>query len=423
MEQLRTKDDANKKAETFLQTEQIEENENRKSTQRIIELSDGRKITLIGTAHVSAESIEEVQNTIKELQPDCVCIELDEKRAESIKNPQKYANLDIVKVLKNHQGFLLLANLILSSFQRRMGQNVGVKPGDEMLAAMNVANEMEIPTKMVDRPIQITLRRAWAKNSFWGKSKLLGTLLSSAFSKEEVSEDEIEKLKKGNEMDSMMSELSDYMPVVKEVLIDERDKYLASNIFTAEGKNIVAVLGAGHLNGVVSHIKAFADKTENEDVSNISKVPPKSIGGKIALWIIPVIIIGLIVVGFIYGGAKAGSQMLSTWFLWNGIPAAVMSLLSMAHPLTILVAFVSAPFTSLCPFVGVGFVTGIVQAIICKPKIKDMQTLQDDVSSIKGWYKNRILRVLLVFIFSSIGSTFGTFAGGGKLIKIFTTIE
>jgi len=384
---------------------------------------NGRTITLIGTAHVSAESITEVENKIKEINPDCVGIELDEKRADSIQNPDKYSQLDIIKVLKNHQGFLMIANLILASFQRRMGQNTGVKPGDEMLAAIKVAEELNIPTSMIDRPIQITLKRAWAKNSFWGKCKLLATLLSSAFSKEEVSEDEIENLKKGNEMDSMMNELANYLPVIKEVLIDERDRYLASKIWSSQGNNIVAVLGAGHLNGVVATLEKLAAGEINADVSDIDSIPPKSVGSKIGVWIIPAIILGLIIAGFIYGGAKAGTKMLSTWFLWNGIPAAIGTLLAAGNPLTVLIAFVSAPFTSMCPFIGVGFVTGIFQAVICRPKVSDMETLQDDVSSLKGWYKNRILRVLLVFILSSIGSVIGTFAGGGNMIKIFTEIE
>ena len=188
-------------------------------TQRVLSLN-GKTITLIGTAHVSAESITEVENTIRELKPDSVAIELDDKRADSIKNKDKYSQLDIIQVLKKHQGFLLLANLVLASFQRRMGQNVGVKPGDEMLAGIRVAEELGIPTVMADRPIQVTLRRAWAKNNLWGKSKLIAALLSSAFSKEEMSAQEIEDIKEKNEMDSMMKELADYMPVVKEVLID-----------------------------------------------------------------------------------------------------------------------------------------------------------------------------------------------------------
>ncbi len=391
-------------------------------TQKKLELN-GRTITLVGTAHVSKESIEEVENTIREIKPDCVGIELDEKRADSIQNPDKYSQLDIVKVLKRHEGFLLLTNLILASFQRRMGLNVGVKPGDEMLAAMNVAKEMNIPSVMVDRPIQITLKRAWGKNSFWGKCKLLALLLSSAFSKEEVEASEIENLKNSSEMDSMMQELSKEMPVIKTVLIDERDKFLASKIWASQGNNIVAVLGAGHLPGVEAHLQKLAAGEESADVEEISQLPPKGLAGKILVWLIPAIIIGLIVAGFVYGGAKAGTQMLTSWFLWNGIPAAVMSLIGLAHPLTILVAFVGAPFTSLCPFIGIGFCTAIVQAIICKPRVSDMETLQDDVTSLKGFYKNRVLRILMIFILSSLGSSVGTFVGGADIIGQLNSLK
>lgn len=391
-------------------------------TQKVLELN-GRKITLIGTAHVSKESIDEVTQTINTLNPDCVAIELDEKRADSIQNAERYSQLDIIKVLKRHEGFLLLANLILSSFQRRMGLNVGVKPGDEMLAAINTANEMNIPSVMVDRPIQITLKRAWTKNSFWGKCKLFALLISSAFSKEEVDPSEIENLKNSSEMDSMMGELAKEMPVIKKVLIDERDEYLASKIWDAHGENIVAVLGAGHLPGVEKHLHKLAAGEEKSDVTEISEIPPKSVLSKIAAWIIPALIIGLIAAGFVYGGRKAGAQLLTTWFLWNAIPAALLSIIALAHPITILVAFVAAPFTSLCPFIGIGFCTAIVQALVCKPKVSDMESLQDDVGSIKTLYKNRILKVLLVFVLSTLGSALGTFAGGSnviaKLLSIF----
>lgn len=391
-------------------------------TQKVLELN-GRKITLIGTAHVSKESIDEVTQTINTLNPDCVAIELDEKRADSIQNAERYSQLDIIKVLKRHEGFLLLANLILSSFQRRMGLNVGVKPGDEMLAAINTANQMNIPSVMVDRPIQITLKRAWAKNSFWGKCKLFALLISSAFSKEEVDPSEIENLKNSSEMDSMMGELAKEMPVIKKVLIDERDEYLASKIWDAHGENVVAVLGAGHLPGVEKHLQKLAAGEEKSDVTEISEIPPKSVLSKIAAWIIPALIIGLIAAGFVYGGRKAGAQLLTTWFLWNAIPAALLSIIALAHPITILVAFVAAPFTSLCPFIGIGFCTAIVQALVCKPKVSDMESLQDDVGSIKTLYKNRILKVLLVFVLSTLGSALGTFAGGSnviaKLLSIF----
>lgn len=381
---------------------------------------NGRTITLIGTAHISADSITEVENTIKELKPDCVAVELDDKRADSITNKDKYRQFDIVQVLKRGEGFLLMANLILASFQRRMGANVGVKPGDEMLAGMNVAKELNIPVVLADRAIQTTLKRAWAKNSFWGKCKLLSMLIASAFSNEEMSAEEIEDIKNKNEMDSMMAELSDYLPMVKTVLIDERNEYLATKIWQAEGNSVVAVLGAGHLDGVEEYLKKLAANEVQASLDEYDVIPKKSVVGKIFGWLIPAAIVALIVAGFIYGGAQLGSQMILSWVLWNGCCAALLTLLAAGHPLTILVAFISAPITSLCPFIGCGFVTAIVQAMVCKPKVKDMETLQDDVT-LKGFYTNRILRVLLVFILSSLGSSVATFVSGadiiGKLVK------
>ena len=388
-------------------------------TRKVLELN-GRKITLVGTAHVSKESIEEVCSTIKELNPDCVAVELDEKRADSIQNKEKYSQLDIVKVLKKNEGFLLLANLVLASYQRRMGLNIGVKPGDEMLAALNTAKEMNIPFTLVDRPIQITLRRAWGKNSLFGKCKLLSALIASAFSKEEISEADIEGLKNQNEMDSMMAELAKYMPVIKQVLIDERDQYLASKIWESKGNNIVAVLGAGHLPGVEAHLQKIASQQEKTDVSEISVIPKKSIAARIIPWIIPAAVIALLVLGFIHGGKDAGLDNIITWIGWNGTLAALGTLIAGGNIVTVFAAFVLAPITSLCPVIGVGLFTGIIQASITKPKVTDIETLQDDIASLKGFYKNRILKVLLVFILSSLGSTAGTFIGGADIISNIT---
>ena len=382
----------------------------------------GRKIVLIGTAHVSKESIAEVKNEIESLKPDCVAVELDEKRYNSMMDPESWKNLDIVKVLKRREGFLMLANLVLSSFQKRMGKNVGVKPGDEMLAAINCAKENNILFTLVDRPIQVTLRRAWAKNSLWGKCKLLASMIASAFDNEEISEAEIEKLKSGNEMDSMMKELSEYLPSVKEVLIDERDRYLASHIWESEGNTIVAVLGAGHLPGVKAYLEKLANGIMISDTSDIETVSEKSIAGKVIGWGIPIVIVALIVAGFFMGGRPIGTQMIGSWILLNGCLSALGALMAFANPITVLVAFVGAPLTSLCPLVGVGLFTGIVQALICKPKVSDIESLQEDVSSLKGWYKNRVLKVLLVFFLSSLGSTIGTFVATGKIASLLTKI-
>ena len=384
-------------------------------TQKRLSLN-GREIVLIGTAHVSAESIKEVTASIENEKPDTVAIELDQKRLASLEDPESWRKMDIIKVLKKKQGFLMLANIVLAGYQKRMGQNAGVKPGDEMVAAINKAKDMNIPQVMVDREIATTLRRAWAANSLWGKCKLLSALIASAFSKEETDPAEIEKLKQSSEMDSMMTELSEYMPKVKQVLIDERDRYLASHIWESSGNKVLAVLGAGHLPGVEAHLNKLASGEEKSDCSDIDVVPKKSVAGKIISWAIPVLIVALIVLGFVFGGKKVGADMIKTWILNNSILAAIGTLLAGGHPLTILAAFVSAPITSLCPAVGVGLVAGLVQAFVGKPKVEDIERLQTDSNSFKGFYKNRILKVLLVFFLSSLGSAIGTFTAGTTLV-------
>lgn len=389
-----------------------------KSTQKILELN-GRQIVLVGTAHVSKASIEEVERAIDEQNPDTVAIELDENRLENIENQDSWKKMDIIKVLKNRQGFLLLANIVLSSYQKRMGDGAGVKPGDEMMAAIKKARARGIPQVMVDRPVSVTLRRAWAKNSFWGKCKLFSMLIATAFSREQISETEIENLKQSSEMDTMMQELSSYLPAVKSVLIDERDFYLASKIWGCSGSKVLAVLGAGHLGGVESCLKKIAAGEMAPDVSQISSVPEKSAASKAALWIIPVLIVCLIAAGFVFGGIEKGADLIGSWVLWNGILAGIGAVLGGAHILTVLVSVAGAPFTSLCPFVGIGFVAGIVQAAVRKPAVKDMENLQNDAVSLKGFYRNRILRILVIFFLTSLGSSIGTFIGGASFVSIF----
>ena len=384
-------------------------------TEKRLQLN-GREFILLGTAHVSQESIEQVKESIKTENPDVVAIELDEGRLATMKNPDAWKELDIVKVLKEGKGFVMMANLVLSSFQRRMGSDVGVKPGEEMQAALNVCEEASIKTEMVDRPIQTTLKRAWAKSSFWGKCKLLAALISAAFDKEEISSEQIENLKNASEMDGMMEELSSYLPTVKTVLIDERDQYLASHIWECKGDKVVAVLGAGHLKGVVAYLEKLAKSEVSSDTTEISEIPPAGFLSKCLGWLFPVAIVALIVLGAIKGGAGASLDMLLNWVLWNGSLAALGSLLALGNPLTILVAFIGAPIATLNPVLGVGLFTGLVQAWVRKPKIQDMETLYSDVSSVKGFYKNRILKVLLVFMLSSIGGVIGNFIAVPSLI-------
>ncbi|MDR2900930.1 MAG: TraB/GumN family protein [Treponema sp.] len=373
-----------------------------------IKLND-REIILIGTAHISKESIDEVSQVIHDTNPDMICVELDEGRYASVTQPKNYESMNIIKVFREGKGFLLMANLVLSSFQRRLGNELGVKPGDEMRKAIDLAKELNIPYSLCDREIQTTLRRAWARCGFWSKSKLLASLVSSAVTSEKLSEEEIEGLKKQNELDDMMGELSKFLPAVKETLIDERDQYLASKIWTSGGKKSVAVVGAGHMGGIKTHLEKIAAKEENDDVSALNVIPPSKGIGKIVGWIIPALIVALIVYGFFQAGADVSLNMLLHWVLLNGSLAALGTLLCLGHPLAILVSFIGAPIATINPFIGVGLFAGITQAAVLKPRVQDAQNLAEDVSSLKGIYRNRITKALLVFLLSSIGGMIGNF--------------
>jgi pheromone shutdown-related protein TraB len=382
---------------------------------------NGKNIHLIGTAHVSRESINEVSAAIREEKPGIVCVELDQGRYTAITRQDNWEQLNVSKVLREGKGFLLIANIVLSGFQRRLGNELGVKPGEEMIAALNTAQELGIAYKLCDREVQITFRRAWTSCSLWSKCKLLATLLSSAFVTEKMSADEIEKLKNNNELDSMMTELADYLPTVKEILIDERDRYLAANIWSAangmavsmadSGKNdsILAVVGAGHLRGIQEHLNKFAAGNPPPSLDQLESIPPRSRFSQAIKWIIPLLILALITAGFFRADFSVFLEMLRYWVLWNGSLAALGCILALGHPLAIVVSFAGAPITSLNPFIGVGILSGLVQALVCKPRVSDAENIAEDVTSLKGAYSNRISKVLLVFFLSSLGSSIGTF--------------
>jgi pheromone shutdown-related protein TraB len=372
-------------------------------------LLNGRELILVGTAHVSKESIGEVDRIIREERPDLVCVELDAGRYKSIVDNTSWEKLDVSKVFREGKGFLLIANLVLSSFQRRMGDEVGVKPGDEMKTALDTAAELKIPYALCDREVQLTLRRAWARCGLWSKCKLLASLLSSAFITEKMQEAEIENLKQSSELDGMMNELSNYLPEVKATLIDERDRYLAVKLWTS-GENVkkqVAVIGAGHLTGIKAHLQKLACNEEKADVTDLDMIPPPKLWARALTWIIPVILAGLIIAGFFRAGADVSIAMLLKWVLWNGSLAALGTFLALGHPLSILISFVGAPFGTISPFVSIGLFSGITEATVRKPRVSDTQTLSTDITSIKGVYRNRITRALLVFFLSSMGGAIG----------------
>jgi pheromone shutdown-related protein TraB len=391
-----------------------------------------REIILLGTAHISRESMEEVNRTIHEKKPRMVCVELDEGRYTAMTQKDHWEKLDVAKVFREGKGFLLMANLVLSGFQRRMGAELGIKPGEEMKTALETAAALNIPHALCDREIQTTLRRAWARCGLWNKCKLLASLLSSAFTTEKMSAQEIENLKDRSELDGMMGELADYLPPVKETLIDERDRYLAAKIWTSaadleetpgaqEPARIIAVVGAGHLQGIKIHLEKIAAGDESPDTSALDMIPAPGIVSRIAAWLIPFLIVGFIALGFFRSGVDVSRDMLLHWIFFNCSLAALGAIIALGHPLSILAAFIGAPIGTLSPFLGVGLFSGITEATLRKPRVADTQTIGDDISSLKGIYRNRITRALLVFFLSSLGGAVGNFISipslAGLLIK------
>jgi len=372
---------------------------------------NGKQVVLVGTAHVSKDSVDLVQTVIEETKPDTVCVELCESRAQSIRQKQRWLEMDIIKVIKEKKAFLLLSNLMLASFQKRIADRLEVAPGQEMIQAMTSAESVGASVRMADRDIRTTLSRTWRGMGIWGKIKLIFQLILSLGEVDEISEADVEKMKQQDMLASILDEVGKSMPQVRSALIDERDRYLTEKIRTAPGESIVAVVGAGHVPG----IKQYWDQPI--DLAALETLPPKSPLAGFLKWFIPFCICSLIVYGFFKGGTGAGTHMVTWWILANGILAGLGALIALGHPLTILSSILAAPLTSLNPMIAAGWVSGLVEAFSRKPKVKDFQTLSNDILSIKGFWHNKVTRVLLVVVFTNLGSAVGTFVAIPMMMK------
>jgi len=362
---------------------------------------------IVGTAHISQSSVDDVTRVIDEVNPDKICVELDQARYMSMTQADSWKSLDVFKVIKDGKGFMLLANLVLSSFQKRMGVDMGIKPGEEMREAIRLAEERNIPFALIDRNIQVTFQRAWSLSSLWGKNKLLAALIGSAFSTEKLTPEQIEELKVKSALGGMMDELAGYLPSVKHVLIDERDQHLACRMFEESGQRIVAVVGAGHVPGMVQWLNDLHATKVSSDISEIVTIPKKFPVGKILAWAIPIAIIGLVVLAFIHSGFTGGLNGLLSWWLIHGTLVALGIILAGGHPLTVILGFLGSPLGTFHIVGSVGILTGGLQAYFRKPSVNDLENLQNDITSLRGFYRNRVTRILLVFFLSSVGGVIG----------------
>ncbi|MCB9076937.1 MAG: TraB/GumN family protein [Anaerolineaceae bacterium] len=379
---------------------------------KIVNVKD-REFIIIGTAHISQESADLVRRVIEAEQPDCVCVELDEQRYKTLSEARRWESLDIKEVIRQKQLITLLVNLVLASYQKKLGQELGVAPGTELLEATKVAKALDIPIALCDRDVRITLRRAWASMSFFEKFKFLVSGTVGVFDSPEISEEMLSELRQKDVLSELMKELGEAMPILKRVLLDERDVYIAQKTREAPGNKIVAVVGAGHAEGIVDALAQDVDR----DLTEIETIPPASPVIKWIGWGIPAIILAAIAFIGIRHGLDAAGQNLMFWILANGIPSSIGAIIALAHPITIISAFIAAPITSLTPVIGAGYVTAFVQAYYQPPVVKEFQTIGEDINHFGRWWSNRLLRIFLVFILTSLGSMIGTYVGAYEIIS------
>jgi len=413
---------------------------------------DGREIILVGTAHISRESADLVRQVIEAERPDCVCIELDERRYAALSQKNRFESLDLKQVIRQQQLTTLFLNLILVAYQQQLGGKLGVAPGTEFLEAASIANELGIPLVLCDRDVRVTLRRAWGTISVWRRFVLLGSVLQSAFNKQTLSEDDLRTLRSQDVGSRLINELGQEFPGLKAVLIDERDTYLAEKIRRSVGQRVVAVVGAGHMDGIRTALGpgpaaggpaasvtsmdrsplreasgqdwslggSKSDRVAGAqlvDLAALETVPPASNAWKWIGWGMPALI--LMAIGWIgwQKGAGAAGDSLLFWVLITGVPSMVGTLLALAHPLTVLTALVAAPLTSLTPVLGVGYVAAFAEAYMRPPRVYEFQSVAQDFNSARQWWKNRLLRILLVFLLSTLFGATGTLIGSARIVR------
>ena len=374
-----------------------------------------KEIYLVKTAHVSNNSVNDVIECFNEVNPDSICIELDKQRYDSINNKDKWRDTDITKVIKEKKVGLLLVNIILSSFQKRMAISLNSQNGGEMMEGIKLAKENNKELVLADRPVNTTFSRIWGSLGLFEKSKLLVSIIMSIFDKEELSEEDLQELKEKDAIETALNEVSKEFPNVKRVLVDERDQYLSHKIKNAPGNKVLAIIGAAHANGIEKNLDNEIDINEletvhsNKGVSNLIK------------WLIPSLII-LMIVLTLFVNKDTALEQIKSWVLWNGTAALIAGIICLGHPLTILTAFVAAPITSLNPLLSSGLFAALVESSLRKPKVKDFEDISNDTTTFKGFFKNRVTRILLIFVFVNMFSAIATFISGAGILSSFINL-
>ncbi len=373
---------------------------------------EGRTLTLVGTAHVSKKSVADVEQVIDALKPDTICVELDQARYDNLIDEDRFKKLDIFQIIKQKKTLFFLASLTLSAFQKRLGDQLGVKPGAEMHAAIDKAKGIGATLVLADRDIQATLKRTWASLSFWNRTELLGSLIGGFFSAHEIDEAQVEQMKDKDTLGEMMKEFAKAMPRLQQPLIDERDRYLISSVREAPGNSVVAIVGAAHVEGMVKYLHEPVDRPA------LSVIPPPTLLSRVLQWLIPAVILGAFYWGWKEHSNQRLLEMLYAWVIPTAVLSGVGTLISGGKILTVLSAMISAPVTTLHPAIGVGMITAPVEAWLRKPTVQDCEQIPEAITTLKGAFHNPFTRVLIVALGSSLGAALGMWIGTAWVIKL-----
>ena len=374
---------------------------------------DSREIILIGTAHISRESADLVDRVITEEKPDVVCVELCKARFEAIKQKDKWQEMDIVKVIRENRTALLLSQLLMMSLQKKIAERFNINPGEDMLRAISRAEESGAEVVLADREIRVTLLRTWRMMGLWSKMKFLSDMILSLFIGENITEENIEELKQHDVLDLALKSIGEKLPELKTTLIDERDQFLACSIRNSQGRKIVAVVGAGHIPGIIEKIG------KEIDIDEINTIPPRSFWARFFGWGFSAAIMSLFVAGFFYSGGRTSIHMMLSWSVITAICATIGAMMLLAHPFTILASALSAPIATLHPLIATGWVAGLTEATFRKPQVRDFLDLKDDITTVKGFFRNRITRILILVVVVNLTTSIGTFVAIPVMMKYF----
>jgi pheromone shutdown-related protein TraB len=378
---------------------------------------DGVEYTLLGTAHVSRASAEAVKEMAGSGDFDAIAVELCQARYDALTAERKWTDLDLYKIIRQGKAGLVMANLALSAYQRRIAEQFGIEPGAEMRAATIAAKERDLPLQLVDRDLAITLRRSYASVPWYKRIYLMTGLALGMVSSEEIDEEAIEKLKEGDILESTFTEFAEQSPELFEALIAERDRFMAARLrqenTDSNGRKVLVVIGAGHMEGLAKQLESGLENPESER-QKLEALPPKARWPKILPWAIMILVFSGFLIGF-SRSPELGWQLVIFWVAINGGLAALGALIARGHPLTILSAVIAAPLTSLNPTIAAGMVTGLVESWVRKPLVSDLENLRFDITTVKGWFRNPATRILLVFFLSNLGSAIGTWVAGFKI--------